>query len=161
MIKLRFIPGYDDRYMVSSDGVILYKARGTGEYIPMKLQDHKWGYKVVSLYKDRHRSLMTVHKIVMLAFVGERPEGMETRHLDGDPTNNCLSNLAYGTAVENAQDQLRHGTNNNSRKTHCKNGHEFNEKNSYRPARNPTHRVCRICDNARRRRGTKNGRRNS
>lgn len=34
---------------------------------------------------------------------------METRHLDGDPGNNALSNLCWGTRQENAQDKVRHG----------------------------------------------------
>ena len=51
-----------------------------------------------------------VHQLVLEAFVGARPSGMVVRHLDGDPANNHLSNLAYGTYAENSQDQKRHGT---------------------------------------------------
>jgi DNA-binding XRE family transcriptional regulator len=35
---------------------------------------------------------------------------MESRHLDGNPQNNSLSNLAWGTPVQNAEDRRRHGT---------------------------------------------------
>lgn len=31
------------------------------------------------------------------------------RHKDGNPANNAASNLAWGTAAENASDRLRHG----------------------------------------------------
>jgi DNA-binding NarL/FixJ family response regulator len=31
------------------------------------------------------------------------------RHLDGDPANNQLENLAYGSAKENAADCIAHG----------------------------------------------------
>lgn len=31
-------------------------------------------------------------------------------HLDGDPSNNALANLEWGTAAENAADRVRHGT---------------------------------------------------
>lgn len=51
-----------------------------------------------------------IHQLVLEAFVGLAPEGMECRHLDGDPDNNFLSNLAWGTRTENAQDSIRHGT---------------------------------------------------
>lgn len=50
------------------------------------------------------------HRLVMEAFVGPCPEGMQVRHLDGDYTNNDISNLAYGTPRENAEDKQRHGT---------------------------------------------------
>lgn len=35
---------------------------------------------------------------------------METRHLDGDKTNNHVLNLAWGTVKENSDDRQRHGT---------------------------------------------------
>ena len=51
-----------------------------------------------------------VHRLVLLAFVG-RPsrKGMVARHKDGDPANNRLGNLAWGTAQENWQDRKQHG----------------------------------------------------
>jgi hypothetical protein len=51
-----------------------------------------------------------VHQLVLEAFVGPRPENCEVRHLDGDPSNNRLDNLAWGTKAENQADKLRHGT---------------------------------------------------
>ena len=45
-----------------------------------------------------------VPKIVAEAFIGQRPSGMEIRHLDGNPRNNKIENLAYGTHSENVLD---------------------------------------------------------
>jgi len=42
------------------------------------------------------------------AFIGPYPPGQETRHLDGDPLNNSVGNLCYGTRAENMQDRVRH-----------------------------------------------------
>jgi hypothetical protein len=50
-----------------------------------------------------------VHKLICEAFLGPKPDGLITRHLDGDPTNNKLSNLAYGTHKENEEDKRKHG----------------------------------------------------
>ena len=50
-----------------------------------------------------------VHRLVMLAFVGKCPDGLVVRHLDGDSTNNHLSNLTYGTQKENGEDKVKHG----------------------------------------------------
>jgi len=52
----------------------------------------------------------TVHKLVMAAHVGPRPEGLEVCHIDGDATNNRLDNLRYGTNLSNKDDSRRHDT---------------------------------------------------
>jgi hypothetical protein len=65
-----------------------------------------------------------VHQLVALAFIGDRPDGMEVRHLDGDETNNQLANLRYGTHGENMHDQVRHGTHYMATRTHCPRQHE-------------------------------------
>ena len=74
------------------------------------------GYPTVNLTDDtgvvRTR---TVHSLVMLAHVGECPEGQQVRHLDDNPLNNRWAptcppgNLVYGTPPENAEDKFRNG----------------------------------------------------
>jgi hypothetical protein len=51
-----------------------------------------------------------VHRLVLEAFVGPCPEGMECRHLNGVPADNRLENLRRGTPKENHGDSVRHGT---------------------------------------------------
>jgi hypothetical protein len=51
-----------------------------------------------------------VHDLVLEAFVGPRPEGMQCRHMDGSKTNNVPSNLQWGTPLENSRDKATHGT---------------------------------------------------
>ena len=70
------------------------------------------GYRQVGLYDERgDATSLHVHVVVLLTFVGPRPEGCpHTRHLNGIPHDNRLENLAYGTAKENTADQIRHGT---------------------------------------------------
>jgi len=52
----------------------------------------------------------------MLAFFGPPPKGIQVRHLNGNPKDNRLENLAYGTRSDNAKDAIRHGTGACSRK---------------------------------------------
>lgn len=59
-----------------------------------------------------------IHHLVLEAFVGPCPEGMQCRHLDGNKENNHLSNLAWGTPIENAADKLRHGTSLDGERNH-------------------------------------------
>lgn len=94
------------------------------------------------------------HQAVMLAFVGPRPNGQEIRHLDGDPSNNRRSNLRYGTHAENMRDALDQGTwrNQNLPKTHCPQGHPYDEANTYFHVNKRTgwkNRQCRACRTAR------------
>ena len=44
---------------------------------------------------------VSVHTIVMLAFVGQRPTNHEILHLNHIPWDNRLANLRYGTRSEN------------------------------------------------------------
>lgn len=68
------------------------------------------GYPHVSLGGVKKRRYL--HNLVIEAFVGPRPKGYHTRHLDGDKTNNALSNLKYGTVTENMADRTAHGRGN-------------------------------------------------
>jgi hypothetical protein len=67
-------------------------------------------YRWVSLEGNGRKRIALVHVLVLEAFVGPCPEGMECRHLDGDVGNNAKSNLAWGTKQENAADKRKHNT---------------------------------------------------
>jgi len=67
------------------------------------------GYPVVGLTIDGKRKKLAVHRLVLGAFVGPRPEGKECAHWDGNPANNNLSNLRWATPAENTEDKIRHG----------------------------------------------------
>jgi hypothetical protein len=69
------------------------------------------GYLYVCLKAQGRGIQYLVHRLVLEAFVGPRPPGMECRHFpDRNPANNRLENLSWGTRAENAQDRIRHGT---------------------------------------------------
>lgn len=88
------------------------------------------------------RRTATLHSLVTEAFIGPRPEGQEVRHLDGNRENNTVANLAYGTRSENAFDRVRHGTHHYAKRTHCAEGHPFDEENTFI---SKGARACRIC----------------
>lgn len=66
-------------------------------------------YKHVSLQDNGREYTRNIHKLVAENFLGDRPEGMEINHKDGNKRNNCLENLEYVTRKENAQHAIRLG----------------------------------------------------
>lgn len=86
-----------------------------------------------------------VHALVLEAFVGPRPTGMQCCHRDGDPANNRVENLRWGTISENQLDRVRHGTHQETAKTHCPRRHRLAAPNldNYGLARGK--RYCLAC----------------
>lgn len=76
----------------------------------LKIRLNMSGYPCVELSRDTCAKDWTVHRLVLMAFVGRPAPGLECRHLDGDRGNAKLSNLRWGTPQENAQDKIAHGT---------------------------------------------------
>lgn len=90
------------------------------------------GHLAVDLPSGRKK----VHHLVMEAFVGPRPDGLETRHLNNNPEDNRLENLAYGTRSQNVLDlrQIR---------PTCPHGHGYTASNTYIDSTGA--RRCREC----------------
>lgn len=82
--------------------------RRYGKILTGRLKD---GYIQYNLRNPGKRRTVKCHTLVLEAFKGKRPEGMECRHLDGCRDNNALSNLVWGTHQENIDDKSSHGTN--------------------------------------------------
>ena len=100
------------------------------------------GYSRVSLQlASGDEKKFFVHALVLHAFVGPRPEGLVIRHLDGNPQNNNLSNLRYGTQAENEGDKRSHRGLGDF--WHCMRGHEWTDANTYREPGGK--RRCREC----------------
>lgn len=71
----------------------------------------KRGYLHVCLCRSGLIDQQMIHRLVLSAFVGPCPNDMVCRHFpDRNPANNRLVNLSWGTCVENAADQIQHGT---------------------------------------------------
>lgn len=101
------IPGFS-KYLIGDAGEV-YTLRGKGRVLTPSRAGA--GYRKVTLIGDdgvyHHRY---VHHLVASSFNRERLQCEQTRHLDGNPENNSICNLAHGTPAENAADKERHGT---------------------------------------------------
>ena len=125
----RAVPGYDGQYEVSDLGQV--RSFKTGKWRALRQSLNPQGYPMAYLSKDAQRWCVPIHQLVAFVFYGPRPVDREVRHLDGVRTNNALSNLAYGTRSENTYDAIAHGTHPQARKTHCPQGHAYDEDNTY------------------------------
>lgn len=92
----------------------------------------------------------SVHRVVALAFLGKCPDGMECLHTDGNPSNNHVGNLSWGTRSENRYDMVRHGTHPQKTRSQCPIGHPLVAPN-LRPRvwREEGRRQCLACARAR------------
>lgn len=104
------VAGYDGLYQVSRNGDVrsFIKWNGTDERMLKRYKSVR-GYLVVNLYKRRVRKQTYIHQLVLKTFVGPRPDGMESRHLNDDRLDNRLENLCWGTQSENMLDRTRNG----------------------------------------------------
>ncbi len=120
-------PGYEvsDQGRVRSFWKIMGRGRGGGGYCFIgdtprvkKTPINRHGYAEVSLCRQGNCSrTRLVHRLVLEAFVGACPVGMEACHGPGGSANNRLVNLCWGTACKNhGEDRLRDGTDNRGEK---------------------------------------------
>lgn len=105
-------------YAVNSNGEVLsfwfrngnksFMDTTAGPRVLRPVRANKLGHVKVSLgSKNRN---VSVHRLVWTAFHGPIPDKAQIRHLDGDPANNRLVNLAIGDQVDNEADKTLHGT---------------------------------------------------
>lgn len=123
----RQIPGYEGLYEASSMGRIRSLDRlvdqpcrwgGTmrrtyyGRVLAPCTMSDRFGYKTIGVHlsKSGKGKSFSVHRLIALAFLGDRHVGHQIAHRDGDATNNHLANLRYASASENCLDKRAHGT---------------------------------------------------
>jgi hypothetical protein len=119
-IEFRLV-GNDPGYRVGDDGSVWtcliakheLKVKGKGvNWVP----EGPWRRMRQTPHRDNHLHVFIrgrnrqVHHLVLEAFVGPCPPGMESRHLNGNPADNRLANLAWGTHKENIADAIERGT---------------------------------------------------
>lgn len=108
------IPETGGWYDVSTQGRVRSwrKARGTREDpIPTEVSVSKdGGYYHARLKRADGRAFTRrAHQLVAEAFLGPRPGKQIIRHLNDDPSDNRVENLAYGTRRDNWLDAKRNG----------------------------------------------------
>lgn len=119
----RDIPNYEGKYQVS----ILGRVRSIDRKVYrndkhsgclhsvngriLKPMSFGRGYLAVNLYKNNHRKLITIHRLVAITFIPNTNNYQQVNHIDENKHNNCVNNLEwcncqynnnYGRHKENA-----------------------------------------------------------
>lgn len=144
----RAVPGYEGLYQVSDTGRV-WSERAGRELKPFA---HKHqGHLGIGLTDNRGRRRgQKIHRLVLEAFVGPCPAGMQACHYNDVPNDNRLENLRWDTPRANMMDRSRNGNNFNANKTHCRNHHRYSNENTYIDKTGGRH--CRKCHTDRSRR---------
>lgn len=152
------IPGYEGSYSVSDHGRVrselrtIQRSNGTPQTVRARIlspySNVKSGHPTVSLSRGGTTDYKYVHSLVLMTFVGPRPDGLEARHLNDDATDNRLANLVYGTRQDNNYDRVANGIHHFSSRDVCGRGHQYVQSNLKTVARpdGGTTRRCRACD---------------
>jgi hypothetical protein len=112
------VVGREGEYEVSDQGrvrslerrvrLVTKQAGETTRRVPSRLLrpgPSRSGHLSVAIGKGNSR---LVHQLVLEAFIGPRPNECEVLHKNGDPADNRLDNLRYGTRSENLEDIFYH-----------------------------------------------------
>lgn len=105
------ISGYIGYYEISNLGNVRRIKFGSGVRSGILSKYAHWnGYLYANLSKQNKSKRHSIHRLVTIGFLGPPPTiKHEVRHLDGNRHNNIITNLAWGTRKENAQDMVKHG----------------------------------------------------
>lgn len=96
------VAGYEGMYQVSDEGrvrrLVGYKCKATRILKPVK---HTNGYLLVRLCKNGESKCTRIHRLVADAFIPNTENKGDVNHIDGNKTNNHVSNLEWATRSEN------------------------------------------------------------
>lgn len=147
------VVGWEGLYEVSDHGRVRSLDRATckgqrkGQVLrPFPLDT---GHLRVRLSRGGASAGPLIHRLVLEAFLGPCPAGMEGCHGDGNPTNNHVDNLRWATRSENQLDSVAHGTHQFARRTHCPRGHRLAAPNLIPSDWAKGRRSCLACSRAR------------
>jgi protein gp37 len=109
--QVQEIAGYPG-YFVTNHGRVLSDKRGSRR--EMRPDVGQQGHLRVQLYRGGNPGprgdRLSVHRLVLDAFVGPPPTpDAQACHLDGNPNNNYVDNLRWGSQSANWEDRTRHG----------------------------------------------------
>lgn len=105
MLNLIKVPvnDYENIYWIDNQGCIYNPRKQLKTYFT------RTGYECIKLTKDGIRESRTIHRLVAEHFIPNPDNKSEVNHIDGDKSNNTVSNLEWSTPSENKLHALETG----------------------------------------------------
>ena len=107
VIPHNYVTRYGYKYYATEDGHIY------SEHLKRLISEFtdKDGYKKVRLSNgDGTRKVFSVHRLILETFCpNENSSNLQVNHIDGNKTNNCISNLEWVTCKQNIQHGYKMG----------------------------------------------------
>lgn len=104
MEQWKIVQGFEN-YLVSTLGNV----KTINGRFKKVVYDNKNSYGYVELWKNNKGKKFRIHRLVAETFIPNYDNKEQVNHIDGDKTNNCVSNLEWVTPKEN----IRHAIDNN------------------------------------------------
>lgn len=95
------IKGYNGIYQISSFGNVRNISKSSFKMLKIYDNNNGNGYKFISLQKNKVPKSFYIHRLVLIAFIGNPPDDYEANHKDGIKSNNSLNNLEWVSKSEN------------------------------------------------------------
>jgi hypothetical protein len=99
------------KYKLRNDATLLRWVKKKAEWKKLAPdKNSKQKYIRTTLKHDNKHWTISLHRLMLLVFIGPPPKGKEEAcHKDDNPRNNCLSNLYWGSHDDNEDDKVRNG----------------------------------------------------
>lgn len=103
------IEDYDGLYLVSNTGKVKSLDWNHSGKEKELSQYEQGGYKLVGIRRKGVHHNYLVHRLVAIAFLDNPLNLPDVNHIDGNKTNNNVSNLEWVTKSENIRHAIEHG----------------------------------------------------
>lgn len=134
--------GYEGRYEVSDQGRV--KSLLTNKILSPWVRPDSGKAQVTLHGEVLKQQVRLVHILVLEAFIGPRPPGLEGLHRNDIGNDNTLTNLRWGTRSENMLDRVANGKHHFTQRDRCGKGHKYTPENTSTYP-NGSGRRCRQC----------------
>jgi predicted XRE-type DNA-binding protein len=110
-VQLSLVKGFEemaDYYQVETDGDRCWVTSINGKVLKASVNSH--GYRQYVLYlKSGKQKTILEHRLFAICFLNNSEDKEQVNHIDGNKSNNLLSNLEWMTPKENTQHAFRTG----------------------------------------------------
>lgn len=108
-MQIKDIEGYEGLYKITTEGIVISCKKNVGKGCGYTIQEKikktkvtKNGYVKVNLKKKSEERTFFIHRLVAESFILNLDNKPQVNHKDGNKYNNCVGNLEWVTAKENA-----------------------------------------------------------